>query len=321
MPRRPTRREDAGGWVAVVGPGAVGGLLAATLWKAGHRVLAVGRDESWRRGIARNGLRVSAPRFGLAGAIRSPRLTPAVRPRGPRCRAVFVCVKARDLGPALAAARPLAGPGTAVVSLLNGVSHAPRFLRAFGPARTALGVCYYAAERAERWHVRHRGGSGIALARGPGNDAALGRARRLLRGAGWDVSLAPSAERLLWTKATFNAALNPLGALTNRTLGELAASPPLRALALRALGEAESVARACGRRPLYADMGGLLLRGLRGAPLQPNSMLQDLRAGRRTEIDALLGPFLDAARARRIETPMLEALHRLTRRLERELAR
>ena len=70
----------------------------------------------------------------------------------------------------------------------------------------------------------------------------------------------------------------------------------------------------------YSDLYRRMAAGLAAMPDQSNSMLQDLRAGRRTEIDAIVKPLLDAARRRRRPTPILESLYRFTKRLERELA-
>lgn len=305
--------------VAVVGPGAMGGLLAARLLEAGENVRLIGRDRSWLLRFRRRGLRVSGPAPDRGRLLPARLLRPQVRPEGPPCAAIFFCVKAVDAATAVRRSRRMLGPNTAAVSLLNGLAHAPLFRSSFGPSRTVFGISCVAADRPEPFYSRHQGGTGIVLARTGGNGAALEKARGLLRKAGWDVSVAHSEDRLLWTKAAFNAAANPLGALTGRSNGELAAIPPLKDLLLQTLHEAVSVAQASGHSPIYADMAGLLLRGCLSAPGQPNSMLQDLRAGRRTELAAILSPFLAEARRRSLPAPTLFALYRFMRRLEREL--
>ena len=122
---------------------------------------------------------------------------------------------------------------------------------------------------------------------------------------------------MLWTKAAFNAATNPVGALAAKPNGAIAAIPALWEIARAALEEATAVARAAGHPPLAARMPRLVRRACEATPRQENSMLQDLRAGRRTEIDAILGPMLAEARRRRVETPVLESLRAFVRRLER----
>ena len=126
---------------------------------------------------------------------------------------------------------------------------------------------------------------------------------------------------MLWTKAAFNAALNPLAAACAVDSGHLAEDPALREIALAALSEAAAAAAASGHRLDYPDMADKLMLSCRNAPRQRNSMLQDLAAGRRTEARAILGPLLDSARRARLSVPTLETLAAVIARLERSLAK
>jgi ketopantoate reductase len=131
--------------------------------------------------------------------------------------------------------------------------------------------------------------------------------------------MAISADRLLWTKAAFIAAAYPISALAGKTAGELSDLPPLMELALRALKEAAAAARAAGHPLAYKPLERQLLKELRSMPRRPNPLLQNMRSGRLGEIDAVFKPFLQAARKKRLKTPVLESLRRFTRRLGREL--
>jgi 2-dehydropantoate 2-reductase len=303
--------------VLVVGPGAVGLSLAAGLRRAGLPVSILGRDAAAERLLARSGFTVTAPDrpsekiSGLTGArsLKAP------------ASAAFFCVKSGDARRAAAAARRYIGPGTAVVALQNGIGHEKVFRRAFGPKRTVIGVCYFAADRASRGELRLNGGEDILLARHSGNEMALEAARALLTRAGFRVHLKDSEEGMLWTKAAFNAAVNPLGAACAVESGRIEADPALREVALAALGEATAAAAASGHRLDYPDMADKLMLSCRNAPRQRNSMLQDLAAGRRTEARAILGPLLLAAKRRRVPAPTLEMLSAVIARLERSLAK
>jgi len=276
--------EDAAPFTAVAGPGAIGGTLAVSLRRAGERVLLVGRS-------------LARPR------------------RRPGCRAVLLCVKAAGLRWALHATRGLVGPATPVVSLINGVTHVHPVLKAYGPARAVFGVCHIAALRTGTT-IRHMGGRDIVLAETPANRAACRQAQTLLGKGGWRVRTVPSVERLLWTKLIHNAAINPLGALTRKTNGQLAAEPALRDLLVRVADEAAAVAKAAGHPSLDANPARSILRGCAAAPRQINSMAQDLAAGRPTEADAILRPLLRAARKAGRATRYLEPLYRMIRHLE-----
>lgn len=300
----------------VVGPGAIGLAVTAGLRKAGERVALLGRSPAAERRLAA-GFRVTAP-DGRACDVRGG-LLPARALRG-AVPAAFFCVKSGDAARAAAAARRWIGPDTVVVALQNGIGHEKTFRRAFGPRRTVIGVCYFAADRPAPGDLRLNGGEDVLLARWPGNETALATAAGILTTAGFRAHIKDSEAGMLWTKAAFNAAVNPLGAACAVESGRLVEDPALRELSLRALGEAAAAAEAAGHPLDYPDMADKLLASGRNAPHQRNSMLQDLAAGRRTEAKAILGPLLAAARRRRVPAPTLEMLAAIIARLERRLS-
>ena len=291
--------------VAIVGPGAIGATLASFLRRAGTDVVLIGR---------RTG-RVSVAGLPYKGRSLGVRRGAA----GARDFVIF-CVKSADTAAAILRARSSVGPNSTVVSLQNGLGHRVPLLRAFGRKRCVFGVCVIGAERLSPSRVRYHGGRGVAIARLNANADRARQAARLLKRAGLDVSVDTSEDRLLWMKAAFNAATNPLGALTGAKNGDLIGAPALRELAFAALREAVNAAKDAGQPLSYSLLSRRMAEGLSAMKNQSNSMLQDLRAGRRTEIDAIVKPLLDAARRRRQPAPILESLYRFTKRLERELA-
>lgn len=295
------------GWVTVVGPGAVGGVLAASLSKAGFEVRLAARQGGEAGRLGRAGLRFEGP-DGRRRVVRGLRALGAVpSPSGP-CAAVFLCVKARDLAAALPAARAACGPDTPLISLLNGVGHERAVRRAVGARRAVMGSCYFAAMRVGPRAVRHAGGTLVWLAEGAANKASARAAAAVLRDSGWHVAVKRDEARLLWTKLVYNAGVNPLAALARRPNGALAEDGALRELTLRALGEARRAAAAAGRRPYPEMTDAKVLAGCRAVPDQLNSMIQDLDAGRPTEAAAILAPLLAAARRGRVPVPALSVL-------------
>lgn len=299
----------------IIGPGATGGLLAATLQRAGMPVSLLCRDAGRARRLRRTGISVAGATELRVPGGRFRGISHDPRALGP-ARAVFLCVKSYDAPAAIRAARALAdGPA---VSLLNGLAHVPLFRRLLPPRLAVYGVGYFSAFRTGPGAVHHAGGRRIRLAQdAPGGAAAA--ARDLLRRAGWTVDLAPSVDRLLWTKLVLNAAINPLAALAGRVNGGLAAEPALADLVARAAAEGERVLEAGGIEPLESPLPEFALRLCRGTADNVNSMLADLRAGRRTEAASILEPLLDAARRRRVPAPTLSSLYRWTRALETSL--
>ncbi|MFC1679062.1 ketopantoate reductase family protein [Elusimicrobiota bacterium] len=304
--------------MAVVGPGAIGGLIAASLRRSGHKVTVVARDAHAAARLRRRGISVTS-RSGRTRTFRSGlEAVSRLRP-GSGWRAVFFCVKSPGIRRAIAAARPGVGPETVVVSLLNGLSHVRPLRAAFGRARTVFGSCYVASLRTGPAALRHRGGDRIHLAATPANRDAAGTAASILASAGWRIRTTPHEERLLWTKLAYNAAVNPLGALLNMTNRELVEDPAIRELLSAAAKEAAVIARAAGHRPLVPRLEDRVLRDCRAVPRQYCSMAQDLAAGRVTEADSILKPLLAAARRTGTPAPLLAPLYRMVKRLERSL--
>jgi 2-dehydropantoate 2-reductase len=304
--------------VLVVGPGAVGLALTAGFRRAGRGVALLARSAASERRLAAAGFSATAP-DGRAARVKGGLL--AARALEAPVPAAFFCVKSGDAARAAAAARRWIGPDTLVVALQNGIGHARVFRRAFGARRTVIGVCYFAADRPAPGQLRLNGGNDVLLARHHGNDTALATAAGLLTTAGFRVHLKEAEAGMLWTKAAFNAAVNPLGAACAVESGRLVEDPALRELSLRALAEAAAAAEAAGHPLDYPDMAEKLLASGRNAPRQRNSMLQDLAAGRRTEARAILGPLLAAARRHGTPAPTLELLADVIARLERRLGR
>lgn len=300
-----------------MGPGAVGGVLAASLQRAGLEVRLAGRRPADAARLVRSGISLT----NQSGRVRQIRglKSLAGRPRE-ACSAVFICVKASDLAAALPAARAAASPDTPVISLLNGVGHERLLRREIGLHRLVFGSAYFAAMRLGPRAVRHAGGHLIWLAENPKNRRAARLATLLLRRSGWTVSIKRDETRLLWTKLMYNAGVNPIAALTRRSNGALASDPALKEITLRTLAEARLAAIASGHPP-YPEMTPQgVLAGCRAVPDQMNSMIQDFTAGRRTEADVLLGPLVRAARRAKVPIPTLETLWAALRKLEADLA-
>jgi 2-dehydropantoate 2-reductase len=300
--------------ILVVGPGAIGLALAAGLRRSGARVALLARTASAEKRLVASGFEAVEPDGSsrrVSGGLLSARALKAP------ARAAFFCVKSGDAARAAAAARGMIAADAPVIALQNGIGHERIFRRKFGPRRAVIGVCYFAADRPAPGVLRLNGGEDVLLARHDGNAEALAAAAALVEAAGFRAHIKDSEDGMLWTKAAFNAAVNPLGAACGVESGRLAEDPALRELAMKALAEAAAAAEAAGHRLDYSDMAEKLLTSARNAPHQRNSMLQDLAAGRRTEATVILGPLIAAAKRAKTPVPTLELLSSVIARLEK----
>ncbi|MGW4141620.1 ketopantoate reductase family protein [Streptomyces mirabilis] len=293
-------RTEERSTVAVLGPGGVGGLLAALVARAGHRVICLAGDET-ARALRTDGIRVRSGRFGdFTAAVEAD-----TELREP-VDACLITVKHTALDAALERVRPeVLGDGL-LVPFLNGVEH-PATLRArYGAARVAPAVIRVESTRTAPGVVEH--GSPFAEIDLTGESVPRGRLDALagvLAAAGPTVRVLDDEAATLWAKMSF---LAPFALLTTRygvPLGEVRTRHREELTAL--VAETAAVSRACGAP---ADPAVALARYDAFPPDTKSSMQRDAEAGRPLELDAIGGALLRAADRHGVAVPVARGLVR-----------
>ncbi|HWM57230.1 MAG TPA: 2-dehydropantoate 2-reductase, partial [Pseudonocardia sp.] len=270
--------------IAILGAGAVGGMLGALLASAGHDVTVLASDRT-STAINNDGLVLRSERFGdrHVRVPARPWLTAPVD-------LLFVAVKAPDL---LAAATRVPGQlvrEAAIVPLLNGVDHVP-LLRAMFPESTVVPMTVTVeATRLGPGVVEHLSPfADYAIAAGP--RPAVVDPATLLAGAGLPVdSSAPDEATLLWRKLSF---LAPFALLTTVTREPIGPARQARPDLLDALVDEAAAAAALERAMIEPDPVRERLRSMPDG--MQSSMLKDALTGSSLELDAIAGPILRAA--------------------------
>jgi 2-dehydropantoate 2-reductase len=270
--------------IAVLGAGAVGGMLGVLLAGAGHDVTMLASERT-STAVNVDGLTLRSGRYGEVAA-RVPARPWLCAP----VEALFVAVKAPDLLAALSRVPAALVEGAAVVPLLNGVDHVPLLRAVFPRAEVVPMTVAVEATRVAPGVVEHLSPFAdyaiTAGHRGPAVDPG-----ELLRDAGLDVdSSAPDEATLLWRKLCF---LGPFALLTTRAMEPIGPAREAGSQRLDALVE-EAVAAATASG---ATVDGAAVRTrLGGMPAtMRSSMLKDAVAGAVLELDAIAGPVLRAA--------------------------
>ncbi|MGQ0676119.1 MAG: ketopantoate reductase family protein [Rhodospirillales bacterium] len=312
--------------ICVVGAGAIGGMIAAYLARAGHEVSAVARGDHLRA-IAANGLTLLKGEERFTARCRAAEDPDALGPQD----YVFIALKAHAVGPMLPRLAPLLGPDTAVVPALNGIPwwyfhrEGGKFdgepVRAVDPdgamlkaldSKRILGcVVYPAAEIAAPGVVRQTTPE-AAFALGEPDRRVSPRATALaaaMTGAGMRTTASADIREAVWTKLLGNVSFNPVAALALMRMDRIFAEPGLVALVRAIMVEVMAVGHAYGIAfPMDADKRLEIARGLgRGRP----SMLQDVERGRKLEVEAIVGAVVELARRVGVPTPATDAVHAL----------
>ncbi|MDF3297322.1 ketopantoate reductase family protein [Streptomyces tropicalis] len=284
--------------VAVLGPGGVGGLLAALLARAGHRVVCLAGDDTVRV-LRERGIRVRSGQFGDFTA----RVEADTELREP-VDACLIAVKQTALAPALERVPARALGDALLVPFLNGVEHPAALREHHRPDRVAPAVIRVESTRVAPGVIEH--GSPFAevdLAGDPVPRARLDALAAALGAAGPDTRVLEDESAALWAKLAF---LAPFALLTTRhrvPLGDVRARH--REELTELVRETAAVSGACGGP---ADAAGVLARYDAFPPGAKSSMQRDAEAGRPLELDAIGGALLRAAGRHGVPVPVTARL-------------
>ncbi len=291
--------------IAIVGAGGVGAAYGALLAQSGQDVALLARgahlDAIRSRGliVERNGesrsLRLQASadagELGIADVV-------------------IFAVKLWSTEEAGAAARPLVGPDTLVVSLQNGVDSLDRLSPILGRDRVVGGVAQISAVIAEPGRVVHRSPFARIIVGEPegGSSARVGAFVEACTTAGIEARQSEAISVELWSKFVFIASLSAACGLFRANVGPIRADSETRAFLIRLIEEAVAVGRAEGiafpedqaaRTVGFVEM---LPPGMRA------SLLDDLERGQRLELPWLTGRVIAGGSAHGVPTPASESV-------------
>jgi 2-dehydropantoate 2-reductase len=296
----------------VVGCGAVGSLFAAALAQLDDvEVWAYDLDPAHVAAINQHGLRISGA-GELVGRLRATTEAAELPP----CEFGLVAVKSMHTAEAIEATARAFRSG-AVCSVQNGAGNEE--IVAEHVTEVIRGTTFPAGHLLEPGHIRWdtRGDTHI----GPfePSPAPMEKVRALadaLTKGGMPTHALEDARGAQWRKLIFNAASNAIGALTGLTHGRVA-EPPTRELAWAVMAEGRAVADAQG---IVLDMSPEELFDFAArkdvAYEHKPSMLQDVEAGRATEIDFLNGAVVSFGERHGIDAPLNRALTALVKGIE-----
>ena len=322
--------------IAIIGAGAIGGLVGARLALAGEEVTFIVRGRNLDA-IRERGIRLISA-GGQETTALHVRATDDWAEAGPQ-DLVIPAMKAHQLEAVVDALPALLGDGTTIVPMQNGIPYwyfqrhggvhegtrvacvdpHGRIAAAIDPASVLGCVVYPASELVAPGVVRHIEGDRFPLGEldGRTDTERVQRIAACFANAGFKSPVLPDIRAEVWLKLWGNLTFNPISSLTHATLVDICRFPLTRALAAQMMGEAQAVAHKLGitfRVPLEKRIAGAEKVGA-----HKTSMLQDVEAGRELEIDALLGSVAELARLTDTPTPHIDSLYALVKLLARTM--
>jgi 2-dehydropantoate 2-reductase len=298
--------------ICVIGCGAVGSLFAAHLAKAGEA--EIWAYDVWKEhtdAIRANGLRLSG------AADFTARLNATSNPKDlPRCDYGIVATKAIHTGAAIAQVAHVFDENSAVCSVQNGVGNEE--IIAEHVKLVIRGTTFPAGHPIAPGHIGYdiKGDTWVGPFE-PTNTpmAKVEELAGLITRAGMNTIPLKDARGAQWTKLIFNAATNPVGALTLLHHGAATRFAPTGQLFNDLIAEGEAVARKLGIE-LHGDPRALVQKGANAPGRHRASMLQDVLAKRQTEVDFMNGAIVQWGEKIGVPTPLNRTMWALIKGLE-----
>lgn len=312
--------------ICVFGAGAIGGYVGARLAIKGEADVSLVARGAHLAVMKANGLTLKQ---GGETQVVHPTVTDDPKQLGPQ-DFIILTLKAHGLAGVIDQMMPLIGKDTAILFAQNGipwwyfhgiggplegtrlesVDPGGVIWDRIGPDRALGTVVWQAAEIEAPGVIAHHYGDRMPLGEPTGEKTErvqlLGR---LLTSAGVKSQVKPNLRNEIWLKLWGNLSFNPVSVLTRGTLVDLATDPGTRRVIRTMMEEARAVGEALGvsfavdadeRMDMAAKVGA-----------HRTSMLQDVEAGRPTELDALLGAVIELGRIVQISTPSLQLVYDL----------
>jgi 2-dehydropantoate 2-reductase len=308
--------------ICIVGPGAIGGMMAVLLARAGHEVSALARAPK-AEAITNRGLTLLMGGETFDADIKASAEAADLGPQD----LLIVTLKGNGL-PAMAPhlAR-LCGPRTPMVFAMNGVPW--WFFDGFGgklagfklasldpdgvlastidPARIVWGVITCSVGERDDGVIVHTATQNLILGRPSDDPAGLEDIAAVFRPGGYVTTISANIRREIWTKLLVNVIVNPMSTLTHGALGELIAEPLLEEAVRAVAGEMRALGLVLG-----LDAGPDRFERLKNSTVK-TSMLQDLERGRPLEMDSIIEATVDIAGRAGIAMPQARMLLGLLR--------
>jgi len=305
--------------IVIIGPGAMGCLLAGLLSKA----KLAGRqspEEIWlldknkeratiinQQGISLEGLTdfatkiktsVDPAEIGLADLA-------------------IVCVKSYDTKEAITRARAVVGDNTKVITLQNGIGNIEIISEVVGQEKVIGGVTNLGATLLDVGKVKYAGRGETVIGRIDAKiPVELRSIRQLFNKAGLETRISRDIKALLWSKLVINVGINALSAITHLRNGKLVEFEGTRRILREAVTEAIRVAKRKRIKLIYDDPLAKVEAVCEATAANVSSMLQDILRKKRTEIDFINGVIVRQAQESGIPVPVNSLLVDLVKSIE-----
>ncbi|MCX5696047.1 MAG: 2-dehydropantoate 2-reductase [Candidatus Omnitrophica bacterium] len=299
--------------IVIVGPGAMGCLLAAFLSKIKEEVWILDYNKERAEKINKSGINLT----GLSGEWTSkPKASSDIKDIG-TADLLIICVKSYDTKAAITHSKALIGQNTSVLTLQNGIGNIEIISEAIGPERIIGGVTNLGATLLDVGKTKHAGKGETVIGRVDGKITVEMRSiREIFNRAGLEMRISKDIKSLLWSKLIINVGINALTAITRLKNGRLTEFEGPRKIMREAVTEAVRIAKRKKIKLIYDDPLAKVEAVCEATAENISSMLQDIERKKRTEIDFINGVIVRLGQELGIPVPVNTILMDLVKTIE-----
>jgi 2-dehydropantoate 2-reductase len=299
--------------IVIVGPGAMGCLLAHYLSKSKEELCILDKDMERAQKINQAGISVE----GVSGRNQVKiKATTDANEIGP-ADLILICVKSYDTKEAVIKAKPLVGENTGVLTLQNGIGNIEIISEILGADKVIGGVTNEGATLLDTAKIRHAGHGETVIGRIDGTMPVQMRyIREVFNRVGLETRISRDIKGLLWSKLIINVGINALTAITRINNGRLVEFEGTRKILREAVTEAVKVAKRKRIKLIYDDPLAKVEAVCEATAGNVSSMLQDVLRKKRTEIDFINGVIVRQGQELGIATPINSILVDLVKTIE-----
>jgi 2-dehydropantoate 2-reductase len=298
---------------AIIGPGALGTLLATSLARAKNEVWLLDNNPQRAKKLSHDNIKLE----GVSGSYKAKiNITADTKEIGTP-ETIFICVKSYDTENALKHIKHLVGDNTYVVSLQGGLGNLQLISEYVESERIIGGITSQGATLVEEGHVQHTAKGETIIGQDSGKVlSGIREISSMLGKASFPTKVSKDINSVIWSRLIINVGINALSAVTRLKNGSLVKNEYTREIMRRAVSEAAKVAKRKRIKLLYDDPIQKVESVCRATTGNLSSMLQDVLNQRQTEIDFINGSIIRQAKNLNIKTPTNEMLTELVKGIE-----
>ncbi|MEW6557563.1 MAG: 2-dehydropantoate 2-reductase [Elusimicrobiota bacterium] len=307
--------------ICIIGAGAMGTLFAGLLAKGENNVSLLVKNKNTETVIKTTGIHIS----GISNCYIQPsKIKVSTIPLKTNLnihRLVIVLVKSYDTISVLPILKQIVGKDTFVLTLQNGLGNYEIINRVIPKTRIVRGVTSEASILKTTGFAIHTG-KGETIIEGCGGvecgDTKIAKEiANIFNHCGLKTKITNSIESAIWSKLVLNCAINPVTAISGVKNGDILKYRNLYEVAIESGKEVMQVAKAVDIPILFSDCCEKIEQVCKATSKNMNSMLADVRANKKTEIEFINGAVIKIAEKLKIPVPVNKSLYSLVKKLEK----